>query len=185
MNNEQADMLLMEIEEKMEKSVHALEREYGAIRTGRANPNLLDRVFVNYYGVETPLKQIASISSPEAQQLYIKPFDKSALKDIENAINVSSLGLPPRNDGTGIRLVLPPLTEDRRKQLVKEVEKLSEGGKIAVRNVRREGNEQLKRLELSEDDEKGYLEDIQSLTDKYVKIVDEHTKSKSEELLTI
>ncbi len=183
--NEQADMLLLEIEEKMEKSVHALERDFSAIRTGRANPNLLDRITVNYYGVETPLKQVASISVPEAQQLYIKPFDKSVLKDIEHALNTSSLELPPRNDGTGIRLMLPSLTEDRRRQLVKEVEKMCEGGKIAVRNVRRDGNEQLKKLGLAEDSEKGYLEDVQTLTDKYVKIIDEHTKTKADELLTI
>lgn len=183
--NEQADMLLLEIEEKMEKSVHALDREYAAVRTGRANPNLLDRIFVSYYGVETPLKQVASVSVPEAQQLYIKPFDKSVLKDIEHAINQSNLGLPPRNDGTGIRLMLPALTEERRRQLVKDVERMSESGKVAVRNVRREGNEHLKKLGLTEDDEKGYLEDIQTLTDKYVKIIDDKTKVKSEELLVI
>lgn len=183
--SEQADMILLETEEKMEKSISALEHEFASIRTGRANPNLLDRIHVSYYGVETPLKQVASISVPEAQQLYIKPFDKSVLKDIETAINASNLGLPPRNDGVGIRLMLPALTEDRRRQLVKEVEKLSENGKVAIRNVRREANEHMKKLGLPEDDEKGYLEDVQQLTDKYVKIVDEHTKSKSDELLTI
>ncbi len=183
--SEQADMILLETEEKMEKSIKALEHEFAAIRTGRANPNLLDRIHVLYYGVETPLKQVASISVPEAQQLYIKPFDKSALKDIETAINSSNLGLPPRNDGVGIRLTLPALTEDRRRQLVKEVEKLSESNKVAIRNIRREANEHMKKLGLPEDDEKGYLEDVQVLTDKYVKIVDEHTKSKADELLTI
>lgn len=183
--SEQADMILLETEEKMEKSVHALGHEFAAIRTGRANPNLLDRIFVNYYGVETPLKQVASISVPEAQQLYIKPFDKSVLKDIEHAINTSNLGLPPRNDGVGIRLMLPALTEERRRQLVREVERLSETGKVAVRNIRREANEHMKKLVLPEDVEKGYLEDIQQLTDKYVKIIDEQTKAKSDELLTI
>ncbi|MBN3491206.1 ribosome recycling factor [Acholeplasma equirhinis] len=183
--NEQADMLLLEIEEKMEKAVLALDHQFSSIRTGRANPSLLDRITVNYYGVETPLKQVAAISVPEAQQLYIKPFDKSILKDIEHAINTSSLELPPRNDGVGIRLMLPPLTEERRRQLVKEVEKLSETGKIAVRNVRRDGNDDLKKLGLPEDSEKGYLEDVQALTDKYIKVIDEHTKSKSDELLTI
>ncbi|HLT00381.1 MAG TPA: ribosome recycling factor [Acholeplasma sp.] len=183
--NEQADMLLMEIEEKMEKALHALDIQFSSIRTGRANPSLLDRITVNYYGVETPLKQVAAISVPEAQQLYIKPFDKSVLKDIEHAINTSNLELPPRNDGVGIRLMLPALTEERRRQLVKEVEKLSESGKIAVRNIRRDGNDDMKKLELPEDVEKGYLEDIQALTDKMIKKIDEHTKSKSDDLLTI
>lgn len=182
---EQADMLMLEFEEKMEKSVQSLQREFATIRTGRANPNLLDRIVVEYYGTPTPLKQVASISVPEAQQLYIKPFDKSILKDIEQAINASDLGLPPRNDGVGIRLMLPALTEERRKQLVKEVEKFSENGKVAIRNIRRDANDQMKKLGLSEDIEKGYLDDIQVLTDKYVKKVEELTKEKSDELLTI
>lgn len=182
---EQADMLMLEFEEKMEKSVQSLQREFATIRTGRANPNLLDRIVVEYYGTPTPLKQVASISVPEAQQLYIKPFDKSILKDIEQAINASDLGLPPRNDGVGIRLMLPALTEERRRQLVKEVEKFSENGKVAIRNIRRDANDQMKKLGLSEDIEKGYLDDIQVLTDKYVKKVEELTKEKSDELLTI
>ncbi|HHY97041.1 MAG TPA: ribosome recycling factor, partial [Acholeplasma sp.] len=173
---EQADMLMLEFEEKMEKSVQSLQREFATIRTGRANPNLLDRIVIEYYGTPTPLKQVASISVPEAQQLYIKPFDKSILKDIEQAINASDLGLPPRNDGVGIRLMLPALTEERRKQLVKEVEKFSENGKVAIRNIRRDANDQMKKLGLSEDIEKGYLDDIQVLTDKYVKKVEELTK---------
>jgi ribosome recycling factor len=182
---EQADMLMLEFEEKMEKSVQSLQREFATIRTGRANPNLLDRIVIEYYGTPTPLKQVASISVPEAQQLYIKPFDKSILKDIEQAINASDLGLPPRNDGVGIRLMLPALTEERRKQLVKEVEKFSENGKVAIRNIRRDANDQMKKLGLSEDIEKGYLDDIQVLTDKYVKKIEELTKEKSDELLTI
>ncbi|WP_084301075.1 ribosome recycling factor [Acholeplasma equifetale] len=182
---EQADMLMLEFEEKMEKSVQSLQREFATIRTGRANPNLLDRIVVEYYGTPTPLKQVASISVPEAQQLYIKPFDKSILKDIEQAINASDLGLPPRNDGVGIRLMLPALTEERRRQLVKEVEKFSENGKVAIRNIRRDANDQMKKLGLAEDIEKGYLDDIQVLTDKYVKKVEELTKEKSDELLTI
>ncbi|WP_025725483.1 ribosome recycling factor [Acholeplasma granularum] len=183
--NEQADMILLETEEKMEKSIHALEREYASVRTGRANPNMLDRIMVSYYGVDTPLKQVASISVPEAQQLYIKPFDKSVLKDIEYAINTSNLELPPRNDGTGIRLLLPPLTGERRRQLVKDVEKMAEAGKVAIRHIRREGNEHLKKLDLTEDDEKGYLEDVQKLTDDYVARVDKLTKEKSDELLDV
>lgn len=181
--NEQADMILLEIEEKMEKSIESLAREYASVRTGRANPNILDRVMVSYYGVDTPLKQVAAISVPEAQQLYIKPFDKSILKDIEYAINTSGLELPPANDGSGIRLTLPALTEERRRTLIKEVERLAETGKVAIRHIRREGNDELKKLGLTEDDERGYLEDVQTLTDKYVKKVDELTKQKSDDLL--
>lgn len=185
MPSEQADMLLLEIEERMIKACDALQREFSTIRTGRANPSLLDRISVSYYGVDTPLKQVAAITVPEATQLYIKPFDKSVLKEIEQAILASSLGLTPQSDASGIRLVIPPLTEDRRRQLVKEVEKMSENGKVAVRNIRRDGNDQIKKLDLSEDDEKGYLEDIQTLTDQYVKLADDQTKNKSNELLTI
>ncbi len=181
--NEQADMILLEIEEKMEKSIESLAREYASVRTGRANPNILDRVMVSYYGVDTPLKQVAAISVPEAQQLYIKPFDKSILKDIEYAINTSGLELPPANDGSGIRLTLPALTEERRRTLIKDVERMSETGKVAIRHIRREGNDELKKLGLTEDDERGYLEDVQSLTDKFVKKVDELTKQKSDDLL--
>jgi len=183
--NEQADMILMEIDEKMEKSIESLGREFASVRTGRANPNILDRILISYYGVDTPLKQVASITVPEAQQLYIKPFDKSIIKDIEYAINTSPLGLPPSNDGIGIRLALPALTGDRRKILVKDVERMAEAGKVAIRHIRREGNEHLKKLGLTEDDEKGYLEDVQALTDAYVKKVDELTKEKSEELLDV
>lgn len=181
--NEQADMILLEIEEKMEKSLESLAREYASVRTGRANPNILDRVMVSYYGVDTPLKQVAAISVPEAQQLYIKPFDKSILKDIEYAINTSGLELPPANDGSGIRLTLPALTEERRRTLIKDVERMSETGKVAIRHIRREGNDELKKLGLTEDDERGYLEDVQTLTDKFVKKVDELTKQKSDDLL--
>src|SRR5690606_30723777 len=180
---EQADMLMLEFEEKMEKSVQSLQREFATIRTGRANPNLLDRIVVEYYGTPTPLKQVASISVPEAQQLYIKPFDKSILKDIEYAINTSGLELPPANDGSGIRLTLPALTEERRRTLIKDVERMAETGKVAIRHIRREGNDELKKLGLTEDDERGYLEDVQTLTDKFVKKVDELTKKKSDDLL--
>ncbi len=183
--NEQADLLLMELEERMHKAIEALEREFATIRTGRANPALLDRVFISYYGVETPLKQVASVAVQDSNQLYIKPFDKSVLKDIEQAILASPLGITPQNDGTGVRLTLPQLTEERRRLLVKEVEKQSENGKVAIRNIRRDGNDQTKKLGLTEDDEKGYLDDIQKLTDQFSKTVDDKTKVKSAELLTI
>ena len=183
--NEQADLVIIEIEEKMQKSIDSLVKEYANVRTGRANPALLDRINIEYYGVLTPLKQIASIAAVEGNQLFIKPFDKSTLKGIEQAIYASDLGLTPNNDGVGIRLILPQLTEERRKTLIKEIEKLSENGKVALRNIRRDGNDHLKKLSLTEDDEKGYLEDIQELTDTYIKKVDEETKIKSAEILKI
>lgn len=183
--NEQADLILLEIEERMQKAIDSLVREFATIRTGRANPALLDRVTVSYYGVETPVKQVGSIAVPESNQLYIKPFDKSILAAIEQAILASPLGLTPQNDGVGIRLTLPLLTEERRKQLVKDVEKLSEGGKVAIRNIRRDGNDQIKAVVNTEDEEKGYLEDVQTITDKYIKEADLQAKIKSDELLTI
>jgi ribosome recycling factor len=183
--SEQADLILMEIEDHMTKTVEILRREFNGVRTGRANPALLDKIQINYYGVDTPIKQIGSISVVEGNQLFIKPFDKSVLKAIEQAIYASDLGLNPQNDGIGIRLILPQLTETRRKELVKEVEKMGEHSKVGVRNVRRDGNDHIKKLSLPEDDEKGYLNDIQELTDNFVKKVDEEVKLKSEELLKI
>ncbi|MGE4321232.1 MAG: ribosome recycling factor [Acholeplasmataceae bacterium] len=181
--NEQADMLLMEIEENMEKTIEALDREFAAVRTGRANPSLLDHVNVDYYGAPSPIKQISSVSVVEGNQLYIKPYDKSILKQIETAIYASDLGLNPLNDGNGIRLILPQPTEERRRELVKEVDKLGEQAKVGIRNIRHHGNDHVKKLGLPEDDEKGYLEDVQELTNKYVKKIDEQIKEKGNELL--
>src|SRR3989339_2208745 len=183
--SEQADLILMELEDHMTKTVEVLRREFAAVRTGRANPALLDKITVNYYGVDTQLKQISAISVVEGNQLYIKPFDKSVLKAIEHGIQASDLGINPQNDGVGLRMILPPLTEQRRRDLVKEVEKLGEHAKVGIRNVRRDGNEHIKRLGLPEDDEKGYLQDVQDLTDTFVKKVDEEIKLKSEDLLKI
>lgn len=183
--NEQADLILMETEEKMEKSIHALQHDFASIRTGRANPALLDNVMVEYYGVDSPIKQIASISVPEGNQLYIKPFDRSIIKKIESAIQASQLGLQPQNDGLGIRLVLPQLTTERRKELAKQAEKLAEHGKVAVRNVRREANEHIKKLDLTEDAEHGYIEDVQALTDSFIEKVDQVTKIKIDEIMAI
>jgi len=183
--SEQADLILMEVEDHMGKTVEVLRREFAGVRTGRANPALLDKIHLPYYGVETPLKQISSISAVEGNQLYIKPFDKSILKQVETAIYASDLGLNPQNDGVGIRLILPQLTEQRRRELIKDVEKMGEHAKVGVRNVRRDGNDHIKKLGLTEDDEKGYLEDVQDLTDQYIKKIDEEIKSKSEELLKI
>ncbi|MBE0700298.1 MAG: ribosome recycling factor [Acholeplasmataceae bacterium] len=183
--SEQADLILMDVEERMEKTVEVLKKEFATVRTGRANPALLDRILVPYYGVDTPLKQVSSVAVVEGNQLFIKPFDKSLLKPIEQAIYASDLGLNPQNDGIGIRLILPQPTEQRRKELIKDVEKIGEHAKVGIRNVRRDGNDHLKKLGLPEDDEKGYLADVQELTDKWIKKIDEEIKLKSEELLKI
>lgn len=182
---ERVDMLFIELEEKMEEAILATENEFAKIRTGRANPALLDAITVEYYGVDTPLKQIAGITIPEGNQLYIKPFDKSVLKNIEYAIGTSNIGLNPQNDGTGIRLILPTLTEERRKELAKDVEKIAETGKVAVRNIRRDGNDELKSFKLPEDSEFANLEEIQKVTDKYVDKMDEIAKDKIEEIMSI
>lgn len=183
--NEQADMVLLEIEERMEKSVYAMRHDFSTIRTGRANPSLLDVITIEYYGVQSPIKQIAAISVPEGNQLYIKPFDRSVIKQIETAIHASNLGLQPQSDGVGIRLILPLLTTERRKELSKQADKLAEHGKVAVRNLRREANDQIKKLELAEDAEHGYVEDVQTLTDSYVEKIDNETKLKIEEIMAI
>ena len=167
------------------KSLHVLVKDFAQVRTGRANPALLDHINIDYYGAESPVRQISSVSVVEGNQLYIKPYDKSALKPIETAIYASDLGLNPVNDGMGIRLILPQPTEERRRELVKEVEKLAEHAKVSVRNIRRDGNDHIKKLSLPEDDEKGYLADVQELTDTYVKKVEEELKIKSNELLKI
>ena len=168
-----------------EKAVLNLAERFKTVRTGRANPSSLDKVMVNYYGVPTPVKQISSISSPEANQLYIKPYDKSSMKLIEAAIFASPLGLTPQLDSTGIRLILPKMTEERRKELVKLVSKMEEQAKVQIRNVRRDLNDDIKKLELPEDDEKTALDDCQKLTDKKIDEVQVITKKKQEEIMTI
>ena len=182
---EELEMLLLELEEKMEKSIASFERELSTVRTGRANAGLLDSISIEYYGVQTPLKQVSSITIPEANQLYIKPFDKSVLKDVERAILASSLGLTPQNDGVGIRLILPQMTEERRRELVKLVGKMEEQAKVAIRNLRREGNDDVKKLGLPEDDEKGSLEDIQKLTDGKISQIEEIASKKNKEVMSI
>jgi ribosome recycling factor len=182
---EELEMLLLELEEKMEKSIASFERELSSVRTGRANASLLDSISIEYYGVQTPLKQVSSITVPEANQLYIKPFDKSVVKEIEKAILASSLGLTPQNDGVGIRLILPQMTEERRRELVKLVGKMEEQAKVAIRNLRRDGNDDVKKLALPEDDEKGSLEDIQKLTDNKIKEVEEVAARKTKEVMSI
>ena len=177
--------LLMTYEEKMEKSLKNLDDEFGAIRAGRANPNMLDGIMVEYYGVPTPLKSLANISIPEARQLSIKPFDRSCLGAIEKAIFEANLGVTPNNNGEVVFIVIPPLTEDRRKELVKQVKGLGEEAKIALRNIRQDANKALENLELPEDEEKRGNERVQDLINEYNKIVDEKLKEKEKDLMTI
>ncbi len=176
-------------EEKMQKSIDALEREFSSIRAGRANPAILDRISVDYYGVPTPIQQMAAISVPEARILQIQPWDKSILKDIEKAILVSDIGINPQNDGNIIRLNFPPLTEERRKELVKDVRRVSEDGKVAIRSIRRDALEKLKALKkdsaITEDDLSNGEKKIQTLTDNYCKVNDERTAKKEKEIMEI
>ena len=176
-------------EEKMEKSIDALLNEYASIRAGRANPHVLDKIKVDYYGTPTPLQQVGNINVPEARMIIIQPWEKSLLKAIEKAILTSDLGINPTNDGSVIRLVFPELTEERRKELVKDVKKKGEAAKVAVRNIRRDGNDYFKKLqkadEISEDDLAEAEEDIQKLTDKMIGKIDKAIEAKSKELLTV
>ena len=172
-------------EEKMNGAITSLEHKFVNVRAGRANPSMLDGINVEYYGVETPLKQLANISVPEARQLSIKPFDRSILGAIEKAIFEANLGITPNNNGECIFLVIPPLTEDRRKELVKQVKALAEEAKIALRNVRQEANTNIKKIELPEDEEKRGNDRVQDLINEYNKIVDEKLKEKEKELMTI
>ena len=182
---EELEMTLLEGEEKMDNSIASYERELSTVRTGRASANLLDSISIDYYGVPTPVKQVSSISIPEANQIYIKPYDKSSLKLIETAILASPLGITPQSDGNGIRLILPKMTEERRRELVKVVGKMEEQAKVHIRNIRRDINDEIKKLELPEDDEKCALEDAQKLTDSKISKIEEITKKKNEDLMTI
>lgn len=172
-------------EEKMMNAITTLENRFTNVRAGRANPNMLDGIMVEYYGVPTPLKQLANITIPEARQLSIKPFDKSALNGIEKAIFEANLGITPNNNGESIFLVVPALTEDRRKELVKQVHQMAEEGKIALRNIRQDANNAIKNLKLPEDEEKRGNERIQNLINEYNKIIEEKLKEKEKELMTI
>ena len=181
--------LLMTYEDKMEKSLDNLKEEYTTIRAGRANPHILDKVKVDYYGTPTPLQQVGNISVPEARMICIQPWDASLLKDIERAINASDLGLTPTNDGKLIRLVFPELTEDRRKELVKDVKKKGENAKVAIRNIRRDAIDAIKKKGkedgISEDEVKGYQDDVQKKTDEYIKKIDVEIEEKSNEIMTV
>lgn len=176
-------------ESKMKKSLDSLREEYSTIRAGRANPHLLDKLRVDYYGTPSPIQSVANISVPEARIIQIQPWESKLIKDIEKAILVSDLGLTPNNDGKVIRLVFPELTEERRKELVKDVKKKSENAKVAVRNIRRDANDAFKKLnksnELSEDELKVLEDAVQKVTDKYVSEIDKATEDKSKEILTV
>jgi ribosome recycling factor len=175
--------------ERMTKAIQAFSRELASVRAGRANASLLDRISVDYYGAPTPVNQLAGISVPEARLLVIQPYDKSILGEIEKAILKSDLGLNPSNDGSIIRIAIPQLTEERRKDLVKLVKKENEEAKVAIRNIRRDANDDLKKLEkngeITEDDQRGYSDDIQKLTDDHILKIDQLTKDKEKEILEV
>lgn len=181
------DARLQQYEDKMKKAVEFLENDYAAIRAGRANPHVLDKLRIDYYGTPTPIQQVGNITVPEARIIQIAPWEKSLIKEIEKAIQTSDIGINPSNDGNVIRLVFPELTEERRKDLVKEVKKKAEEGKVAIRNIRRDGNDALKKQakEISEDEVKQMEEQLQKLTDKFVKEVDALMESKSKEIMTV
>ena len=183
------DERLKVYEEKMTKSYDSMQREFISIRAGRANPHVLDKIRVDYYGTPTPLQQVGNISVPEPRMLQIQPWEKSLLKAIEKAIQTSDIGINPTNDGSIIRLVFPELTEERRKELVKDVKKKGEAAKVAVRNIRRDANENLKKLnkagEISEDDQKDLETRVQKMTDKFIADIEKAVDEKSKEILTV
>lgn len=183
------DQRLNQYEEKMEKSVGALEKDFAAIRAGRANPHILDKIKVDYYGTPTPLQQVGNISVPEARILQIQPWENSLIKEIEKAILNSDLGINPTNDGKVIRLVFPELTEDRRKELAKDIKKKGENAKVAIRNIRREANDVFKKMnkasEISDDEVEALEQDVQKLTDKYVANIEKTVEDKTKEIMTV
>lgn len=179
---------LQTYEEKMKKTMANLDSELATIRAGRANPNVLNKIMVDYYGSPTPIQQVANVSVPEPRLIQIQPWEKSMVKVIEMAIQTSDLGINPANDGSSIRLVFPELTEERRKELVKDVKKKGEAAKVAIRNIRRDGNDAFKKLkgsDISEDEIKDMEDDLQKMTDKFVKEVDKAVDVKSKEVMTV
>ena len=180
---------IKKFEDKMDKTLINLDSEFGTIRAGRANPHVLDRIMVEYYGCPTPLQQVANISVPEPRMITIQPWERNMIKAIEKAINTSDLGINPTNDGKVIRLLFPELTEERRKELAKEVKKKGEAAKVAIRNIRRDANDMLKKLgktpEVSEDEIKELEDKVQKMTDKFIKKVDEATEIKSKEIMKV
>lgn len=179
------DEILIETEDKMEKAISAMENRFLNVRAGRANPKILDKVMPEYYGTATPLIQLATISVPEARKIVIKPFDRSSIGAIEKAIFEANIGLTPNNNGEVIMLVIPELTEERRKEYVKEAKQIAEDAKIALRNIRQDANGDIKKLEIPEDNQKSAQDDVQELINKYNKIIDEKLKLKENELMEI
>lgn len=181
--------IIKELERKMKTSIEVLKQDFQKVRTGRANPAILDNVTVEYYGTMTPINQVGNISVPDPQMITISPWEKKMLKEIEKAIQKADLGLTPQNDGNIVRIPIPPLTEERRKEMVKQIRKMGENAKIPIRNVRREGNDQLKKAEkdkeISQDDLKQQMERVQELTDKYTDQVDELMDEKEKELMAV
>ena len=180
--------IIKQCEDKMMKTVESLKKEFTKIRTGKANPSVLNGIMVEYYGSPMPINQIASVSAPEPQMIVIKPYDKSILKDIEKAVQVANLGFNPQNDGDLVRILVPKLTEQTRKELVKDAKKLAEDNKVAVRNVRREAMDQLKLQKdsaISEDELKRYSDDVQKVTDKYIETIDKVSKEKEQDIMSI
>ena len=180
---------IKDIEGRMQKSVDNLKEEYVTIRAGRANPHILDRLRVDYYGTPTPIQQVANVSVPEPRMIQIQPWEASLIKDIEKAILVSDLGLTPNNDGKTIRLVFPELTEDRRKELAKDIKKKGDNAKVAIRNIRRDANDAIKKEnkagDISDDEAKNSEDEIQKITDKYIAMIDSAIDDKTKEILTV
>ena len=180
---------IKDIEGRMQKSVDNLKEEYVTIRAGRANPHILDRLRVDYYGTPTPIQQVANVSVPEARMIQIQPWEASLIKDIEKAILVSDLGLTPNNDGKTIRLVFPELTEDRRKELAKDIKKKGDNAKVAIRNIKRDANNAIKKEnkagDISDDEAKNSEDEIQKITDKYIAMIDSAIDDKTKEILTV
>lgn len=181
--------ILKGYKEKMDKTVHVLEDDYNSIRAGRANPHVLDHIAVDYYGQPTPVAQVGNVSVPEPRMIQIAPWDKSMLSEVEKAINMSDLGIHPQNDGTCIRLVFPELTEERRKDLTKEIKKKGEDAKVAIRNIRRDANDHFKKSEkakeITEDELKELMDETQKLTDGFINSIDKHVEVKNKEILTV
>jgi ribosome recycling factor len=185
---EESEFLIQETEEQMIKSIQFLEKELHKLRTGKATPQMLEGIRINYYGVQTPLEQTANITTPDARQIIIQPWDKSIIQDIDKAIMAANLGLNPKNEGEVLRILVPPLTEERRRDLVKKAKVEAENAKIAVRNIRRSSNEMAKDLEkegVAEDEVKKLQEDIQKLTDKYIEMVDKIASQKEKDIMTV
>ncbi|MGL4334901.1 MAG: ribosome recycling factor [Lactococcus garvieae] len=179
------ETVLLQAEEKMNKVLHHLEEELSTIRTGRANPTVLSKVMVEYYGAPTPLNQVANVTVPEARMLLVSPYDRSIVGAIDKAIQDANLGFNPTNDGSVIRIAIPALTEERRKEMVKKVKAMAETAKVGVRNARRDANDALKKLDITEDEVKSYQDDVQKLTDVYVKKADDIAKAKETDVMTV